>query len=328
MARLFGPQVVASVAFTGSDPYLPTGSDVAVLLEAKNRALLKTFIARSQKAAVEANADAIRGGESGIPAIVPGDSANSLLIRYVAGIDPDVVMPPEGDKLTPAEVGLLRAWIDQGAKYPADEQPEVSENKKEQHWAFRPVVRHAPPAVRQSAWLNNAIDTFILARLEAKSIEPSPPADRETLLRRVTFDLTGLPPTPEEVRAYLADDRPDAYERAVDRLLASPRFAERWARHWLDLARYADSNGFTRDFARQIWRYRDWVIDAVNRDLSFDQFTLEQLAGDLLPDATLDQRIATGFHRNTLINEEGGTDAEQFRVDAVADRVATTGSVF
>ena len=272
---------------------------------------------------------AISGGNSGA-GIVPGDSAASMLFKAISGAKGVVRMPPadDYDPLSGAQIKLLRAWIDQGAKYPANELAEVSENKKEKHWAFRPVVRLVPPAVRQGEWTNNAIDAFVLARLEAKSIEPSPPADRATLLRRATFDLTGLPPTPAEVQTFLADDLPDAYERAVDQLLASPRFAERWARHWLDLARYADSNGYTNDNPRSIWRYRDWVIDAVGGNMPFDQFTIEQFAGDMLRGATIDQQIATGFHRNTQLNQEGGSDAEEYRVEAVVDRVNTTGAVY
>src|SRR5262249_46179348 len=174
----------------------------------------------------------------------------------------------------------------------------------------------------------NPIDRFILARLEKEQIRPSPEADRATLIRRVTLDLIGLPPTPAEVDAFVNDARPDAYERLVDRLLASPHYGERWGRHWLDLARYADSHGFTIDGGRTSWPYRDWVINALNRDLSFDQFVIEQLAGDLLPKATRDQLVATGFHRNTLFNQEGGIDQEQFRVEYVVDRVNTTGTVF
>jgi hypothetical protein len=179
-----------------------------------------------------------------------------------------------------------------------------------------------------SAWVRNPIDAFILARLEKDGLAPSPEADRATLLRRLSFDLTGLPPTPEAVDAFLKDARPDAYTRQVDRLLASPHYGERWGRHWLDLARYADSNGYSIDAPRSIWPYRDWVINALNRDLPFDQFTTEQLAGDLLPNATVEQKVATGFHRNTQINEEGGIDREQFRVESVVDRVNTTGSVW
>jgi uncharacterized protein DUF1553/uncharacterized protein DUF1549 len=202
--------------------------------------------------------------------------------------------------------------------------------EKVAHWAFRPVRQPAVPPIPGEAatWVRNPIDAFILARLAKEGLKPAPEADRVTLLRRLALDLTGLPPTPEEIDAFVADHRPDAYERQVDRLLASPHYGERWGRHWLDQARYADSNGFSIDSPRTIWPYRDWVIAALNRDLPFDQFTVEQLAGDLLPDATREQRIATGFHRNTLINEEGGIDPEQFRVEAVLDRVNTTASVW
>jgi hypothetical protein len=184
------------------------------------------------------------------------------------------------------------------------------------------------PEVKLRGWVANPIDAFVLARLEAQGIAPAPETDRVTLIRRLSLDLLGLPPTPAEAEEFAADTRPDALERLVDRLLASPHHAERWARHWLDLARYADSNGYTIDGSRSIWKYRDWVIQALVRDLPFDQFAIEQLAGDMLPGATLEQKIATGFHRNTLRNEEGGTDQEQFRVEAVADRVNTTATVF
>src|SRR5581483_1374416 len=180
---------------------------------------------------------------------------------------------------------------------------------------FRPIRRPAEPAVKNQAWIRNPLHRFILARLEKEKIAPSPEADRVTLLRRVSLDLTGLPPTPQEVEDFVKDDRPDAYERLVDRLLASPHYGERWGRHWLDLARYADSNGYSIDAPRSIWKYRDWVINAFNKDMPFDQFTNEQL-------------IATGFHRNTQINQEGGIDLEQFRVESIVDRVNTTGSVF
>ena len=196
------------------------------------------------------------------------------------------------------------------------------------HWAYRPLRKPALPEPKRKDWARNPIDLFILARLESEGIEPAPEADPVTLLRRASLDLVGLPPSPEEVDELLSDPRPDAHERWVDRLLASPHHGERWGRHWLDLARYADSNGYTIDGSRSIWKYRDWVIDALNRDLPFDRFTIEQIAGDMLPGATIEQQIATGFHRNTLRNEEGGTDAEQFRVEAVADRVNTTATVF
>ncbi|MGI8604752.1 MAG: DUF1549 and DUF1553 domain-containing protein [Verrucomicrobiales bacterium] len=197
------------------------------------------------------------------------------------------------------------------------------------HWSFIAPVRPAVSALRTpNSALRNPVDAFILARLEKEKIQPSPEADHVTLIRRLSLDLLGLPPTPAEVDEFLNDLRPEAYERLVDRLLASPHYGERWGRHWLDVARYADSNGYSIDAPRSIWKYRDWVIDAHNRDLPFDQFAIEQLAGDMLPKATLDQKIATGFHRNTQINQEGGIDKEQFRIESIIDRVNTTGTAF
>jgi hypothetical protein len=196
------------------------------------------------------------------------------------------------------------------------------------HWSFKAPVRPDPPQVKNDEWANNAIDRFVLARLEKENLAPSEPADRETLIRRVTLDLIGLPPSVDDVERFLADDSPGTYERLVDRLLSSPRYGEHWAKQWLDLARYADTNGYEKDRPRVMWRYRDWVIDAVNNDMPFDQFTVEQIAGDMLPDATQAQHIATGFHRNTMANEEGGVDAEQFRFESVIDRVNTTSTVF
>lgn len=197
------------------------------------------------------------------------------------------------------------------------------------HWAFRAPARPAVPAVKNLRWLQNPIDAFVLARLESEGVTPSPAADRATLLRRLSLDLIGLPPTPEQVRAFLADLRPDAYEHLVETLLDSPHFGERWARHWLDLARYADTSGYQIDRVRPFaWLYRNWVIDAINRDQPFDQFTIEQLAGDLLPHATSEQQTAAGFHRLTLMNHEDGVDAEEFRCKAKVDRVGTTGTVW
>jgi mono/diheme cytochrome c family protein len=270
---------------------------------------------------------ALAGGDSGA-VIVPGKSASSRLVHVVAGTDPDMKMPPKGPALTTAEVGKLRAWIDAGAKWPATSTAAAG-RRTSSHWAFQPLARPALPAVKKNAWVRTPIDRFVLARLEKEGIAPSPEADRVTLLRRLSLDLTGLPPTPEEVDAFLADTRSDAYERQVDRLLDSPHYGERWARHWLDAARYADSDGYEKDTGRPYaWRFRQWVIEALNRDLPFDRFTIEQLAGDLLPKATPEQKIATGFHRNTLTNREGGVDREQFRVEAVMDRVSTTGKVW
>ncbi|MBI1913373.1 MAG: PSD1 domain-containing protein [Planctomycetes bacterium] len=270
---------------------------------------------------------ALEGGNSG-PVLKPGDAASSRLLFIVAGLDADLQMPPKGrTPLTPREVGLLRAWVDQGLKW-TDEGTVATQSRKADHWAFRAPKRPPPPTVRNAAWVHNDLDRFILARLEKEGLSPSPEADRATLIRRLSLDLLGLPPTPAEVDAFVRDPRPDAYEHLVDRLLASPHYGERWARHWLDLARYADSDGYEKDTGRPFaWRWRDWVINALNRDLPYDEFVIEQLAGDLLPKATRDQKVATGFHRNTLTNREGGVDQEQYRVEAVVDRVNTTAKV-
>ena len=225
-------------------------------------------------------------------------------------------MPPgeHGVPLSPAEIELLGRWIAAGAPY-------------DNHWSFRPVARAEPPAVNNDSWIRTPIDRFILARLEREGLAPSPEANRTTLLRRLSLDLTGLPPTPAEAAEFDADQSPDAYDRAVERLLASPHFGERWGRHWLDVAHYADSDGYLNDDLRpNAWRYRDWVIDAVNRDLPFDRFTVEQLAGDLLPDASEAERSATGFLRNTLRNIEAGVDLEEYRNKEVVDRVSTVGA--
>jgi mono/diheme cytochrome c family protein len=267
----------------------------------------------------------LRGNKNG-PAIVPGHSEESGLIDALLGEGAGERMPLKRPPLSARQIATLRAWIDQGARSPADEAPSVPAP----HWAFVAPRRPAVPVVSDRSRVRNPIDAFVLARLarESPPIAPSPQADRATLLRRVTLDLTGLLPSPEEVEAFLKDENADAYERLVDRLLASPHYGERWARPWLDLARYADSNGYSIDAPRSIWPYRDWVIAAFNRDQPFDEFTIDQLAGDLRPDPSLDQKVATGFHRNTPINQEGGIDVEQFRVESVIDRVATTGTVW
>jgi mono/diheme cytochrome c family protein len=262
--------------------------------------------------------DAFRGGKSGKPTLVPGKRAESEIIARVTSSDPDERMPSKGEPLTAEQIALLRAWIDQGAVWP--------DEKK--HWAFIKPVRPEVPAVKNKLWPRNEIDHFILARLEQEKLLPSPEADRATLLRRLSLDLIGLPPTIEEVDAFLNDRNSVAYERVVDRLLASPHYGEHFARAWLDLARYADSNGYQVDLARSMWPYREWVINAFNRNMPFDQFTIEQLAGDLLPNATLEQKIATGFNRNTKTNDEGGGDDEEYRTKAVKDRVATTGATW
>jgi hypothetical protein len=231
-------------------------------------------------------------------------------------------MPPKGGRLTGEQVALLKAWIDAGAPWPDDA---VNEKK---HWAYVKPVRPELPAVTRVEWVRNPIDRFALARLEQEGLSPSPEADRATLIRRASLDLVGLPPTIQDVDAFLNDPAPDAFEKVVKRLLASRHFGERWARPWLDMARYADTQGYEKDNRRSIWPWRDWVVDALNRNLPFDQFTIEQIAGDMLPNATLDQKVATGFHRNTMTNTEGGTDDEEFRHEAVVDRVNTTMSVW
>jgi hypothetical protein len=250
-------------------------------------------------------------------AVVPGKPGESGVIeRVMAAADEDRMPPPEtGPRLTPAQVDVLKRWIEHGAEYAP-------------HWAFVPPKRPEIPGTKSQVPTGNPIDAFVLARLEEEGLKPSPEADRATLIRRVTLDLIGLLPTPAEVKAFVADRSPDAYEKLVDRLLASPHYGERQARYWLDLARYADSNGYTVDGARSMWPYRDWVVRAFNADLPFDQFTIAQLAGDLLPNPTLDQKIATGFHRNTPYNEEGGADPEQFRDERTLDRANTTGAVW
>ncbi|QDV36788.1 PSD1 and planctomycete cytochrome C domain-containing protein [Tautonia plasticadhaerens] len=276
---------------------------------------------------LDQKAGAMAGGDLG-PAIEPGAGADSLLIHRVAGFEGESIMPPTGAPLSPQEVGLLRGWIDQGATW-SEAGAGGGSRRPSDHWAFRPIEPDPPPDVRDEGWVRSPIDRYVLARLESAGISPSREADRATLIRRLSLDLTGLPPSPEEVDAFEADDSPASYEAFVDRLLASPHFGERWGRHWLDLARYADSDGYEKDRPRpEAYRFRDWVIAAINRDLPFDRFTIEQLAGDLLPDASPDRLTAAGFHRNTLTNTEGGVDAEEFRVAAVIDRVNTTGSVW
>lgn len=267
----------------------------------------------------------LAGGVSG-PVVVPGKSAESLLVRRVSGATDGPQMPMEGPKLTAVQIALIQRWIDGGAA--GLDAAAAPAPIKSSHWAYQPLQRPALPPVKNETWVRNPIDRFVLARLEKEGLKPSPEASRETLIRRVSLDLVGLPPTLEDVRAFVSDTSPDAYQKVVDRLLSSPHYGERWARPWLDLARYADTQGYEADRRRSIWLYRDWVIGALNDDMPFDQFTVEQIAGDLLPGAGVTQKIASGFHRNTMINEEGGTDPEEFRVAAVLDRVGTTASIW
>jgi hypothetical protein len=250
-------------------------------------------------------------------AIVPGDPSQSALYRRITSRDQDERMPPadSGRQLTTKQIDLIGRWIEQGAVW-------------NEHWSLVPPKRPAVPRVAAALWPQNPIDRFVLSRLEREALSPSPPADKATLIRRVTLDLTGLPPTPEEVDAFENDRSPAAYDRVVDRLLDSPAYGERCAIRWLDAARYADTNGYQTDGERSMWRWRDWVIDALNADMPFDRFTVEQIAGDMLPGATLDQKIASGFNRNHRGNGEGGIIPEEYLVEYAVDRVETTSTVW
>lgn len=244
-------------------------------------------------------------------AIRPGDAASSVLYQRITGAGDAARMPLGGKPLDSAQIAVIKKWID-GLKTP-------------KHWAFVPPVRSPLPKVANPGWIRNPIDAFVMAKLDAERLKPSPEADRTTLLRRLSLDLIGLPPTPEEIDAFLSDQSANAYEKQVDRLLASPHYGEKWARMWLDAARYADSDGYEKDKQRSVWFYRDWVIRALNHDMPYNQFVVEQIAGDLLPNPTQDQMVATGFLRNSMINEEGGIDPEQFRMEAMFDRMDAIG---
>ncbi len=269
---------------------------------------------------------AMKGGESyGDKAIIPGDSAQSVLVQAVTHTHSELKMPKKGERLTAEEVGLLRAWIDQGAEW-GTSATAVAKKDPSQHWAFKAPSRPAVPKIRnpQSA-IRNPIDAFVLAKLQKEGLKPSPEADKVVLLRRLYLDLIGLPPTIQEVDAYLADKSAEAWAKGVEQLLASPHYGERWGRHWLDAARYADSDGYEKDMSREMWPYRDYVVRAFNGDLPYDQFIIEQLAGDQLPNATQDQVVATGFLRNSMVNMEGAIDPEQFRMEAMFDRMDALG---
>ena len=257
-------------------------------------------------------------------AVSAGKADDSRLVHRIEGKGGEQRMPLKGEPLTAPEIAVIRSWIDQGAKLPAG--ADKQEVVLDKHWSYKKPVRPAVPAVKGA--VTNPVDAFVLSKLEERGLGFSPAASKETLIRRVSLDLIGLPPSPEEVTAFVNDSRPDAYARLVDRLLASPRYGERWARHWLDLARYADTNGYEKDDRRTMWKFRDWVIDAFNKDMPYDQFTVEQLAGDMLPDATESQKIATGFHRNTMFNEEGGVDKDEAYFEVLTDRVNTTATVW
>ena len=270
-------------------------------------------------------AAALKGSDTS-RVIIPGNSEKSPLVRRLLALDRPQ-MPYGGPPLSAQEIKIIRDWIDRGAPGP-DSDAAVATGRPAKHWAFIKPLRPELPAVKNAAWCRNPIDNFVLARLEKEGFKPSPEADRATLIRRVYLDLIGLPPTPGEVDAFVADPSPDAYEKVVDHLLASPHYGEKWAAPWLDVARYADSNGYEKDSLRVAWKYRDWVINALNQDMSFKKFTIEQIAGDMLPHPTTEQLIATGFHRNTMLNEEGGVDHEEYRFYSLVDRVNTTASVW
>ncbi|QDU59845.1 Planctomycete cytochrome C [Planctomycetes bacterium Pan216] len=261
--------------------------------------------------------EVLKEADSGEHPIVPGNIASSEIIARITSDDESMLMPPsESNKhLTPAQIDLLQRWVAEGANW-------------QEHWSFVPPTKPKPPAVTREKWLNSPIDRFILARIEAAGLSPSPEADRTTLIRRLTLDLTGLPPTPQEVDAFVNDTSPDAYEKLVDRLLGSKHFGERMAVMWLDAARYGDTSVFHADGYRDMWAWRDWVVDAYNANKPFDEFSIEQLAGDQLPNPTIEQRLATGFHRNTPTTDEGGAIAEEYRVEYVVDRVKTTATVW
>lgn len=261
-------------------------------------------------------ATALDSTESGKPAIIPGNHRQSALYQRITALDPEIRMPLEADALDKEEIALIARWIDEGAKW-------------EKHWAYlRPEKNTSPPRLNKPMKIRNEIDRFTFSKLERLNLSPNPEASKVSLLRRLYFDLTGLPPSPKEAKDFLEDDSPEAYEKLIDRLLNSPHFGERWAVMWLDLARYADTKGYEKDSNRSIWKYRDWVINAFNQDMPFDQFTIKQLAGDLLPDPREDQLIATAFHRNSIANDEGGTDDETFRIASVIERIGTTYEVW
>jgi len=273
--------------------------------------------ARKAKLRLDIRDEALKPAKSDLVAIVPGSPEKSELIARITASDTDDLMPPakSGKKLTPDQIEKLRRWIAEGAPYA-------------KHWSYEKPVRPALPQVKNKKWPRNPVDRFILARLEREKLKPSPPADPHVLIRRASLDLTGLPPSIEEVDQFVRDRDPQAYEKLVDRLLRSEAFGEHWARVWLDLARYADSAGYADDPGRTIWAYRDYVIRALNANTPFDRFTLEQIAGDLLEAADEDDLTASAFHRNTMTNSEGGTNDEEFRNAAVVDRVNTTMAVW
>ncbi len=330
-------------ALQETDVELPPATDIQVDFQGQIEPILKDRCESCHGAQqqlgglrLDSREAALAGGYSGA-VVVPGNSKQSRLIHLIAGLkasEENPVMPMVGDRLTTEQVGLFRAWIDQGVKWTAgaslaergDPKPKASGRT---HWAFIPPAKSPIPRVGNRRWIKNPIDAFVLQRLQGQGIDPSPEVDQAMLIRRLSLDLLGLPPTPAQVDQFLADTAPDAYGRLVDQLLDSPHYGEKWARQWLDLAHYGDSDGYENDRGRpHAWRWRHWVIEALNRNLRFDQFTVEQIAGDLLPNASTEQKVATGFFRHTLTNREGGMPLEQRRNEQIIDRTNTLGTVW
>jgi hypothetical protein len=322
--RFFIGFVLAGVIFSGCrDKSIDFSAQVKPILN-KHCIACHGGVKRNAKFSLLFRHEALDTAESGKHVIIPGDPEHSEMIRRITSNDPEVRMPYKEEPLSKEEIAILRQWIKEGAQWG-------------DHWAYLPPRPVAVPnsgevlsgfSVDGKDWAKNEIDHFILKRLEEEDLTPSPEADKPTLIRRLYMDVIGLPPTPAQAEKFIKDERPDAYSRVVDELLASPHFGEKWASWWLDMARYSDTKGYEKDAGRTIWRYRDWVIKAFNADMPFDRFTTEQLAGDLLPNPTDDQLIATAFHRNTMNNDEGGTTDEEFRVASLIDRVSTTWEIW
>ncbi len=318
---------------TGYDPERPQTSspkvdyvrDIQPILE-KNCYSCHGAAAQMSALRLDNRAAILAGGTNG-KIFVTGKSADSTLWQRVAGIGDLTRMPFGGQPLPPAQIALIKNWIDQGAEIPegAPGASTATSEPVKKHWGFVAPIKPAVPVADHSPWARNPIDAFVLDKLDKEGLKPSPAADRITLLRRLSLDLIGLPPTPAEVEAFVADKSPNAYEKQVDRLLNSPHYGERWGRMWLDAARYADSDGYEKDKQRRVWFYRDWVINSLNQDLPYNQFIVDQIAGDLLPNPTQGQIVATGFLRNSMVNEEGGIDPEQFRMEAMYDRMDAIG---
>ena len=329
----FGLVLLLPVAVAGSrdlPPPAPDGVDFSEQVEP----ILRDRCYACHGATVQMNglrlderSHALKGGDSGLPSVIPGDSARSLLIHTVAGLDPDRIMPKTGDRLTPEEIGLLRAWIDAGAEYAesADSSPLA---KAKDHWSFQPLTSPPVPEVKNPDWVRNPIDAFVLAKLEGRGWKPSPPAGDEALLRRIYLDLIGLPPTPQEQQEFLRNSSPERFDRLIAELLDRPGYGERWGRHWLDVVRYAETNGYERDATKpEVWKYRDYVIRSFNQDKPYDRFILEQLAGDELEDSTAETHIAMGFNRLGPWDDEPA-DFDQDRFDQLDDVVRTTSEAF